>query len=85
MRGWQLAFINKQKNLISIRAAADILGVSASTIYKRNCGTHRLTRIWIGRRELLLLGEVEAFRDEHIQRGIACRPESVVRQFVGQR
>ena len=54
------------KKLITVKQAAEILGLPESTVRNRKGGTAKLTRVKMGRAIRMLLGEVEAHRDRLI-------------------
>lgn len=81
-----MAFLRKQRKLISFDEASEILRLSASSIRKRCSGTDKLTHVATGGKRIFLIeDECLELRDEWIRRSIACRVDSTVLRIVGQR
>lgn len=54
------------RKLITVKEAADILGLPQSTVYNRKGGTDKLTRVKHGKAVRLIRQEVEAHADKVI-------------------
>jgi excisionase family DNA binding protein len=57
------------RTLITVKEAADILGLSHSTVYNRKGGTAKLTRVKHGKAVRLIRQKVEAHADRLINAG----------------
>jgi excisionase family DNA binding protein len=57
------------RTLITVKEAADILGLPRSTVYNRKGGTAKLTRVKHGKAVRLIRQEVEAHADKLINTG----------------
>ena len=53
--------------LITVKEAAEILGLEEKTVHNRGAGTHVLTRVRFGRSIRFIQQEVEEFRDKRIR------------------
>lgn len=57
------------RTFITVKDAADILGLPESTVYNRKGGTAKLTRVKQGKAVRLIRQEVEAHADKLINAG----------------
>lgn len=61
-----MAFLSKgiKEKFITVKEAAEILGLKENTVHNLNGGTAGLKRVRQGRRVFLLLSEVERHKEE---------------------
>ena len=57
------------RTLITVKDAAEMLGLPASTVYNRRAGTGKLTRVRQGKTIRLIQQEVEAHKEKLIAAG----------------
>ena len=57
------------KTFISVKQAAEILGLAESTVYNRKAGTAKLTRVKQGKTVRMIRQEIEAHADKLINAG----------------